>query len=198
MLFAKVIAWLSFFWSRSKSFLSRVFMFFFRKTCFLDLKYPECFKFQYPVAYPIANQITQELISDLEGRDFTLLTPNASDLNNFGWKSYFNCSLIRMLKVSDFLSKLSPGLKILDVGSYFGNFPLFCSGLGHTVDIVDSYKAYGPALDFVLDKFKRKRITVHEIADVGYDLSGLKKNSYDVVLCLGLIEHIPHTPRVLF
>jgi len=102
-----------------------------------------------------------------------------------------------MLKVAELLDKLGKNLKILDVGSYFGNFSLFCSKLGHSVDAVDSYTAYGDCFDFVLKKFSENRINIYEFSDVGYDLKGIQKESYDVVLCLGVIEHVPHSPKPL-
>jgi len=172
-------------------------MFFFQRLCSLNLNYPEALRAQHPITFTVANQVTEELISDIKERKLSLLTPNAPDLINYDWKSYLNCSLVRMLKVSDLIEKLGPNLKILDVGSYFGNFALFCSRLGHTVDVVDNYKDYAESLNFVTDKLKKNKIEVHEILDVGYDLSGLAKESYDVVLCLSVIEHIPHTPRFL-
>ncbi len=187
----------SFFWDKASVFVKRVFIFFFRKVYFLDLKYPECFKVQYPNTYPIAYQITSEIISELKRKDLSSLASNAPGLENYDWESYLNSSLIRMLKVSEFLGKVGTNLKILDIGSYFGNFALFCSKLGHSVEVVDSYRGYKGAFEFILGKFKRNGIIIHEIADVGYDLTGLSEKSYDVVLCLSVIEHIPHTPRLL-
>ena len=38
-------------------------------------------------------------------------------------------------------------------------------------------------------------VTIHDVADVGYDFAGLKAEEYDAVLFMSAIEHVPHTPR---
>lgn len=183
--------------AQCNQFLIKIFRFFFDRIFSLKLNYPYCFQSSYPKAYPIAAKVITEIVTELKNSDMSLLSRNSPELTYYNWENYLRCSMIRMLKVSELLEKVGSHLKILDFGSYFGNFSLFCSQLGHTVEAVDSYKNYGHALDFIFEKCKRYNIPIYEMTEVGYDLSGLKKNSYDVVLCLGVIEHIPHTPRFM-
>jgi SAM-dependent methyltransferase len=42
---------------------------------------------------------------------------------------------------------------------------------------------------------RARGVTVMDFNAVGFDLQHLPAASYDVVLCLGVIEHIPHTPK---
>ena len=36
-----------------------------------------------------------------------------------------------------------------------------------------------------------------DLEDIGYDLHELADHTYDIILCMGVIEHVPHTPRML-
>ncbi len=40
-------------------------------------------------------------------------------------------------------------------------------------------------------------VAVADTADVGFDLKGFEPIAFDAVLCMGVIEHVPHTPRLL-
>ena len=87
--------------------------------------------------------------------------------------------------------------RVLDYGAYFGNFALMMRAGGFAVDALDAFDTYRPSLDPILDLLHRDGINTIDFGAVGRDLSGMADQQYDVVLCMGVIEHIPHTPRLL-
>jgi SAM-dependent methyltransferase len=87
--------------------------------------------------------------------------------------------------------RVKPPANVLDLGSYFGNFSLMLAWTGFKVDAVDSYRAYDHALDSVVGLMCDSGIRVRELGET------LPDNYYDAVLLMGVIEHVPHTPRHL-
>jgi len=87
--------------------------------------------------------------------------------------------------------------RMLDFGAYFGNFSLMCARAGFQVDALDAFANYAPAFDGTSELLRSANVRVLDFADIGRELEGLEAGHYDVVLCMGVIEHIPHTPRLL-
>jgi hypothetical protein len=67
---------------------------------------------------------------------------------------------------------------------------------GFSVDAVDSYRTYGGVFAKTRALLAADHVRLFDFEDVGYNLASLKP-SYDVVLCMGVIEHIPNSPRLL-
>ena len=119
-------------------------------------------------------------------------------LAGYDWANYLRCSMCRVVRVQRALAThVVPGGRVLDYGSYFGNFGLACQSMGFRVDAVDSYREYGAALAPWLQLQREAGIVTHDFLDTGYDLSSLGRGTYDAIICAGVIEHIPHTPRLL-
>jgi 2-polyprenyl-3-methyl-5-hydroxy-6-metoxy-1,4-benzoquinol methylase len=103
-----------------------------------------------------------------------------------------------MVRVARYLQQQGvAGRRLLDYGAYFGNFAAMFRDLGFEVDAVDAYRDYAPSLDPVVAMLGGRGIRVFDFAEVGRDLRLLPEAQYDVVLCMGVIEHVPHTARVL-
>jgi 2-polyprenyl-3-methyl-5-hydroxy-6-metoxy-1,4-benzoquinol methylase len=87
--------------------------------------------------------------------------------------------------------------RVLDFGSYFGNFAILCARLGYQVDALDSYAGYGDALQPVAQLLGRHGVRVLDSGESSPSIPEVVKDTYDAILCMGVIEHIPHTPRPL-
>ena len=85
--------------------------------------------------------------------------------------------------------------KILEVGSLFGFFSSVLKDLGNDVTAFDRYNDFNGALDnFCLD-MKNQKINVIHSSKVKEDKDFEKLEKFDVILCMAVIEHIPHTPK---
>jgi SAM-dependent methyltransferase len=129
------------------------------------------------------------------GRVLKALSERSPALRNFDWDRYLTCSIARMVHVLAALRRHNVHGRVLDYGSYFGNFSLMLRQAGFDVDAVDSYLAYGESLSSCADLLRASGVRVLDSSEVGRDLSGLADSSYDAVLFLGVLEHIPNSPR---
>ena len=152
----------------------------------------------YPAEFPLTEEATRDVLAAVAHSDLEPLAAQSPSLRGYDWTGYLSCSMSRMVRVQRALrAHALAGGRVLDFGSYFGNFALAARAMGFQVDAVDSYSKYGGALADAVSLQQSKGVTVHDFATVGQDLSGLDGGQYDAVLCLGVIEHIAHTPRVL-
>jgi 2-polyprenyl-3-methyl-5-hydroxy-6-metoxy-1,4-benzoquinol methylase len=164
----------------------------------LDLDFPRCVANEFPEAFPYAWRATELVLPTCVDVDLAALERRSPALRGFDWECYLRCSVVRMAQALNALFKL--GLRtgrLLDFGSYFGNFALMCANAGFQVDALDSYRTYGAALRKASQLLQDSGVRVIDFEDVGVDLQRLEPNTYDIVLCMGVIEHIPHTPRLV-
>jgi 2-polyprenyl-3-methyl-5-hydroxy-6-metoxy-1,4-benzoquinol methylase len=164
----------------------------------LRLDFPACLAADFPSEVPAAARAVQCVVDAVRGRDVSSLAEHSPELAAFDWNAYLRCSIARMAHIAGALRRRSiAGGRMLDYGSYFGNCSLMFSAAGFSVDAIDSYRRYGTAFEPVRGRMRDAGVSVLDFDDVGRDLHGLEESRYDVVLCLGVIEHIPHTPRLL-
>jgi len=164
----------------------------------LRLDYPDCLAKDFPADVPAAVRAVTCVTEAIQGRDVSSLADHSPELATFDWTSYLRCSIARMAHIAAALRRRGiSGGRLLDYGSYFGNFSVMFASAGFRVDAIDSYRRYGSAFEPVRELMRKSGVTLHDFDDAGRDLRGLQDGSYDVVLCLGVIEHIPHTPRLL-
>lgn len=148
--------------------------------------------------YPICASTTAAVVARLGQADLAPLARRSPSLAGYDWSSYLNCSACRVVRVQRALRQHAPaGARVLDYGSYFGNFGMACQAMGYRVDAVDSYREYGAALAPWAELQKESGIAVHDFVDTGYDLAALGHGQFDAVICAGVIEHIPHSPKAL-
>lgn len=141
--------------------------------------------------------VTEQVRALVRRGDQTALAKNSPGLQGFDWDNYIRLSLVRMMRVGRCLRDFGrPGQRVLDFGSYFGNFSLFARRLGFEVDAYDAYSAYSPALDEEVDALRKAGVTILDRTNNEGLLKSLDRK-YDFILCLGVIEHIPHTPKGL-
>lgn len=163
----------------------------------LNLDYPRCLEADFPEDLPVACAAFESIAGAIAGVDFSPLARHSPALAGFDWRSYLRCSIARMVHAASAVRRrgVTSG-RLLDYGSYFGNFSLMFARGGFSVDAIDSYRAYAPAFDGPRRVLAESGVRLLDFADLGYDLAGID-GAYDVVLCTGVIEHIPHSPRPL-
>jgi len=146
---------------------------------------------------PIAKQATAVVMDAIRGVDLEPLARRSPALAGYEWTAYLHCSIARIVRVLRALQQQSAGARVLDFGSYFGNFSLACRSAGYAVDAVDSYDEYGAAFASVVAAQRAAGVSIQDFSRTGIDLAATPDATYDAVLCMGVIEHIPHTPRLL-
>ena len=164
----------------------------------LDLNFPACLAADFPREVSVAESAVARVLAAVRNVSFDRLVERSPGLKDNDWSNYLRCSLSPMSHAANALHRLGiPNGRVLDYGAYFGNFSLMFAELGYAVDAVDSYEMYGAALQPIVDLLPGAGVQVLDFANVGRDLAGLSESRYDVVLCMGVVEHIPHTPRPL-
>ncbi|HEX8903121.1 class I SAM-dependent methyltransferase [Vitreimonas sp.] len=143
------------------------------------------------------NAATSQVLELLPGRDLSAMGRNSPELRNLDWAPYISLSAIRVAHTLDAVERFAPRkAKVLDFGAYFGNFSIAMAHAGHQVDALDAYGgAFSGALEPFAEIMRTAGVNVIDVADVGYDLMRFGEGHYDVVLFMGAIEHVPHTPR---
>lgn len=164
----------------------------------LRLDFPACLAADFPAETPVAVRAVDRVLAAIHGSTFAPLEERSPGLRGSNFVDYLRCSQARMVHAANSLRRHGvTGGRVLDYGGYFGNFSLMFADLGFEVEVLDAYRLYQPSLAPILDLLKSERIRIHDFDTVGRDAAGLAPASYDVVLCMGVIEHVPHTPRVL-
>jgi SAM-dependent methyltransferase len=163
----------------------------------LHLDFPQCLEADFPDDLPGARAAFETIAGAIAGADFSPLSRRSPALNGFDWPSYLRCSIARMVHAAAALRRrgVRSG-RVLDYGSYFGNFALMFARAGFSVDAADAYRTYGGAFEGPKRVLMEEGVRLIDFDDVGYGLAGIDAG-YDVVLCMGVIEHIPSSPRSL-
>jgi SAM-dependent methyltransferase len=163
----------------------------------LDVDFPRCLEADFPGELPGAIAAFDAIAGAMAGVDYSPLARRSPALKGFDWHGYLRCSIARMVHAAAALRRRGVvSGRVLDYGSYFGNFSLMLAQAGFSVDAADSYGAYEGAFDGPRRLLADAGVRQFDFAEVGYDLAPLEAG-YDVVLCMGVIEHIPSSPRLL-
>lgn len=139
------------------------------------------------------------ILEAIAGRDMRALGKHSPALENYPWQTYLELSAARMVRAGAMLRRagVPAGGRVLDFGAYFGNFALFLRRLGYAAEAADNYAFYNGAFDPCLQVLEAAGVQVISLAGEERELSSLPAARYDAVLCLGVIEHLPHTPKAL-
>jgi SAM-dependent methyltransferase len=162
----------------------------------LAIDFPRCLERDFPRELPAAAASVARVSCELPGMSFETLERHSPALKGYDWNGYLRCSIARMVHAAAALAESVPrGRRVLDYGSYFGNVALMLQSMGYRVDAVDAYGAYGGAFSSNRRLLEAADVRVLDFADVGVELNAIADRSYDAVVCLGVIEHIPHSPK---
>jgi 2-polyprenyl-3-methyl-5-hydroxy-6-metoxy-1,4-benzoquinol methylase len=158
----------------------------------VEVGFPACVREAFPEEFPLAWSVTQEAVARTAQRDLSGLARHSPALQGYDWSGYLTCSVARMVRVLRALRRHTPaGGRVLDLGSYLGNFSVLCARAGFRVDARDSYARYGSVLEPAADWLRAEGVAVVDEDDPE------AREPYDAVLLLGVLEHLPHTPRPL-
>ncbi len=86
-------------------------------------------------------------------------------------------------------------LKHLDVGGFFGAFPVTLRRLGHDVTIVEKYSYYYGAFDELKSFIEGEGVTIVNADYIADMATGIE--SFDIVYCLAVLEHLSSSPATL-
>lgn len=160
----------------------------------LRLDFPSCLAEDFPHELPVAQAAVERILAVLS-QSYAALEQHSPALKENDWPNYLRCSIARMVHAAGALRRAGVRAgRLLDYGSYFGNFSGMFAELGFSVDAVDAYGIYANDLAGPIEILRDRGIRVLDFDGVGRDLASLPGSSYDVVLCAGVIEHMPHTP----
>ncbi len=164
----------------------------------LNLDFPACLDEDFPQDLPVARAAVERVQAVLDGPSYVALERHSPALKENDWANYLRCSVARMVHAAGALRRAGVRTgRLLDYGAYFGNFAGMFADLGFEVEAVDFFRTYEGALERPLSLMRDRGVTVRDFDEVGRDLMGLAEGGYDVVLCAGVIEHIPHSPKGL-
>lgn len=160
----------------------------------LQVDFPAAVRTAFPAEFDVAWRAIQIVLAGIDRRELPALARHSPGLAGFDWSAYLTCSVVRMTRVLRALrARVPPPARILDCGAYFGNFSLMLAEAGYRVDAADSYARYAPAFDPSIRAMRDRGIAVLELDQT---LDDLPAGTYDAALAMGVIEHIPHTPRL--
>ena len=140
---------------------------------------------------------TSIALTVLEPEKLETLSRNCPGLKTFDYRNYLECSICRIDKVLDFLNDVAgfiPSDKIMDCGSWLGNFSLALKFANWNVIATEMWNRYAPALDA-----QKKILAVHEVDTMDMLLlTGRPQGPlYGAICLMSVIEHIPDSPRRL-
>ncbi len=164
----------------------------------IRLNFPDCVRDEFPLDFEKAWSATKAILDVLPESDLSPLAERSPGLIGNDGHEYVRLSLIRLVRAGMALrrSGLTSG-RVLDFGSYYGNFSLFLRSLGFEVYAADTYGSYGGAFSKMLPLLYDAGVKIVDLTEKGRDLASFEEGFFDAVLCMGVIEHVPHTPKPL-
>ena len=158
----------------------------------MRLNYIDELQCDFPHEFSVARRASERIIECINGQDYSALEAHSPGLKGFDWKNYISLSAIRMVRVLRLLNLYAkPGARVLDFGAYFGNFSLMLADAGFEVTALDSFDTYGQCVTDNVRLMTECGVQVRNFS--AFEPEG----NYDVVVLMGVIEHVPHTPRFL-
>ena len=153
----------------------------------------------FPQEFGPAWEATNAILQRLAGANLLPLARHSPGLEGYDWTAYIRLSAIRLVRVGAALrrARMTTG-RVLDFGSVFRQLRAVWTPGSDSMWTRPIATMAMTAPSIPSSKFwPRTGSTVIDLGSAGRDLSSLPSGSYDAILCMGVIEHIPHTPRLL-
>ncbi len=143
-----------------------------------------------------ALDVTRELMNLLPTYDPSKMNERHGYRNRELSGQYLRQSTIRVYHLIRQLRERGlNGGTVLEVGSLFGQFSLVLQRLGYQVTCIDRYRGYHGALDGYVAHLRAAGVNVIDADRSDEEALTAQLGTFDVVLSMAVIEHIPHTPR---
>ena len=84
----------------------------------------------------------------------------------------------------------------VDIGGFWGVFPLALRKLGHEVAITETLRFYDDAFDGIFGLLKSQRVAVHDVDPFSGEDPALP--TFGTGFCMAVLEHYPHSLRGFF
>jgi len=126
-------------------------------------------------------------------------------VHNPGWHpdrhavgEYLRASEDRYVHVLELFARsgASARPRVLEVGGFFGAFPLALARLGLTVTLSEKYEYYYGAFDDLRALLEREGVDVWD-EDLTQPIESLGRERFGLVTALAIVEHLASTPRPL-
>jgi len=117
--------------------------------------------------------------------------------DRYNMAEYLKKSAAKSERTYCFIKKKYPDkIKILDVGGFFGVFPVTLKKMGYEVAITEKYAYYEGHFKPIMDYIKANNIDIYDTDPVLSEVTLPQK--YDLITCIAVIEHLANSPKVLF
>lgn len=123
--------------------------------------------------------------------------------HNRGWSTrpadvvrYLECSVSRYRIANDAILAGRAKGPFVDIGGFWGVFPLALRKLGHEVAVTETLRFYDGAFDGIFDLLRSHGVGVHDIDPFSGEKPSLPE--FGTGFCMAVLEHYPHSLRGFF
>lgn len=115
--------------------------------------------------------------------------------DQFDMKNYLRLSYKRFgLSFKYIEQNYSKKDNILDIGGFWGVFPVTLKRMGYNISITEKYEYYADHFDKVMNFIERNGVKIYDCDPVEEEFN---QDSFRLITCLALLEHLPHSPAKL-
>ncbi len=124
--------------------------------------------------------------------------PHVALLSDESMRLYLRMNVVRVVRLVESLRRrgVETGT-VLEVGAWFGSFALSLARLGYEVVACDRYASYGSAFASHVALMEKNGVRIVSTSREDELEQIVSLGQFDVVLAGAVIEHVPHTPRLL-
>ena len=113
-------------------------------------------------------------------------------------KKYLYQTALRVAQLCDVLVEQGATAgSVLEIGGLYGSFALSLARLGYDVTVVDRYEEMDRSVNGYIDHLVRAGVRVVSTTRANEVGTIERLGSFDCVIAMAVIEHVPHTPRHL-
>lgn len=119
-------------------------------------------------------------------------------LHNHGWStrpedvvSYLEASKLRYSVANDAIVAGRAKGPFVDIGGFWGVFPLALRKLGHEVAMTETLRFYDGAFNSVFDLLRSRGVKVHDVDP--FTGEAPPQTTFGTGFCMAVLEHYPHS-----